>query len=124
MSAPYSCPGRHGDLTSDRPFREWDLDSPSDILQVYFLVRNIDEWTCGRFHHRVVEGLNHLVESITLKDGTYQPWKWAGNASLGLAVKPLKENVVVSFTTTSSGSGLSPPPKKDKRRRRRRSSQD
>lgn len=103
---------------SDRPFHEWDLDNPSDILQVYFLVRNIDEWTCGRFHRRVVDGLNHLVDSITLKDGTYQSWKWVGN--IGLAVKALKENVIVSFTTTSSGS--SPPPKKDKRRRRRRSS--
>lgn len=119
MSAPYSRPEVHGDSMSDRPFHEWDLDNPSDILQVYFLVRNIDEWTCGRFHRRVVEGLNHLVESITLNDGTYQSWKWIGNTSPGLAVKALKENVVVSFTTTSSGSS---PPKKDKRRRRRRSS--
>jgi len=120
VSAPYSLPGLHGDSMSDRPFHEWDLDHPSDILQVYFLVRNIDEWTCGRFHRRVVDGLNHLVDSITLQDGTYQSWKWVGNTSPGLTVKALKENVVVSFTTTSSGS--SPPPKKDKRRRRRRSS--
>ncbi|KAG6381043.1 hypothetical protein JVT61DRAFT_5439 [Boletus reticuloceps] len=103
---------------SDRPFHEWDLDDPSDI-EVYFLVRNIDEWTCGRFHQRVVQGLNHLVESIILKDGTYQPWKWVGNTVPGLAVKVLKENAVVAFTTTSSRSSL--PPKKDKRRRRRSS---
>ncbi|KAF8140397.1 hypothetical protein EV363DRAFT_1393305 [Boletus edulis] len=119
VSVPYSRPRTRGDSMSDRPFHEWDLDDPSDILEVYFLVRNIDEWTCGRFHQRVVQGLNHLVESITLKDGTYQPWKWVGNTVPGLAVKVLKENAVISFTTTSSGA--SPPPKKDKRRRRRSS---
>lgn len=118
VSTPYSRPE---DPISDQPFHEWDLDNPSDILQVYFVVRNIDEWTCGRFHGRVVEGLNRLVDSITLKDGTYQSWKWTGNTSPGLAVKVLKENVVASFTTTSTTSAGSPP-KKDRRRRRRRSS--
>ncbi|KAG9314234.1 hypothetical protein JVU11DRAFT_5021 [Chiua virens] len=119
VSAPYSRPKNP---TSDRPFHEWDLENPSDILQVYFLVRNIDEWTCGRFHSRVIEGLNELVENITLKNGTYQSWKWVGNTLPGLAAKALKENVVASFTSTSTTSSGSPPPKKDKHRRRRRSS--
>ncbi|KIJ68197.1 hypothetical protein HYDPIDRAFT_36698 [Hydnomerulius pinastri MD-312] len=121
MSAPYS--GFDEGCVSDRPFHEWVLDNPRDILEVYFLVRNIDEWTCGRFHDRIVIGLNELVESLTLKDGTYEPWKWAGNSAAALSVKVLKkENNSISITTTTSGSSTSPPKPKIKRTRRRRSS--
>ncbi|KAF8846231.1 hypothetical protein BDN67DRAFT_26728 [Paxillus ammoniavirescens] len=120
MSAPYS--GSNEDLrVSDRLFHEWVLDNPRDILQVYFLVRNIDDWTCTHFHNRVVTGLNSLVESVVLKDGLYQPWKWVGSSSPALTVKVLKENNTISITTTTSGSSPSPP-KKGKRTRRRRSS--
>ncbi|KAF9229122.1 hypothetical protein BS17DRAFT_4779 [Gyrodon lividus] len=120
MSAPYS--GFEEDSrVSDRLFHEWVLDNPRDILQVYFLVRNIDKWTCSQFHSRIVAGLNGLVESIILKDGSYQPWKWVSNLSSALTVKVLKENNTISTTTTTSGSSPSPP-KKGKRTRRRRSS--
>ncbi|KAF9244556.1 hypothetical protein BU15DRAFT_42061, partial [Melanogaster broomeanus] len=118
MSAPYS--GFDEDSrVSDRLFHEWVLDNPRDILQVYFLVRNIDAWTCGQFHNRVIAGLNDLIESITLKEGLYLPWKWVGNSSAGLTVKVLKENNISATTTTSASSS---PPKKGRRTRRRRSS--
>ncbi|KAL4070810.1 hypothetical protein J3A83DRAFT_4358899 [Scleroderma citrinum] len=118
LSAPYS--GFDKDSQSSQPFLEWDLNNPSDILQVYYLVRNIDHWTCTEFRKRVVAGLDSSVESITRGDGPYHPWKWITNpAHAAPSVKVLKENNTTSVTTATTSGSPSPPTNKSRHKRRR-----
>ena len=66
-SAPY--PGEPGQRQSGY-FREWRLEQPCDILQVYLLIRNIDMWTVGKFQHRVLTGIQGLANAVkTEKQG-------------------------------------------------------
>ena len=44
-------------------FHEWDLTKASDILEVFILLCNIDEWTIGQFYERVKEGIHSLTRS-------------------------------------------------------------
>jgi len=117
LSAPYS--GSDEDSQSSQPFLEWDLSNPSDILQVYYLVRNIDHWTCTEFRKRVVAGLEDSVECITRGNGPYHPWKWIKNPAQTPTLRVLKENNTTSVTTTTTSETLSPPKNKTKHRRRR-----
>lgn len=89
----------------------------SDILQIYFLVRNIDRWTVGKFRELVVHGIHNLVEAIVHKKQTYKPWRRVGELSPIASTR--KENVNTSATVTSSSSMPSPPQTKNKRRRAR-----
>ncbi|KAH7929332.1 hypothetical protein BV22DRAFT_1192082 [Leucogyrophana mollusca] len=116
MSAPY--PGSLDD-SRDEIFHEWVLDEPSDILQVYFLVRNIDQWTMGRFREQVVGGVTQMMTTISNDEGKYRPWKRVGDLAPALSVK--KENINISITTVTSSSSPSPPKPKSKRRKRRSS---
>lgn len=115
LSAPY--PGANKDDSNDGMFHEWLLDRPSDILQVYFLIKNIDRWTVGKFRERVVKGIDNLVETVVRRDQKFKPWRRVGDLLPVLATNR-KENVSTSATITSSSSGISPP-KKMKRRRAR-----
>ncbi|KAG6818064.1 hypothetical protein H0H87_009219 [Tephrocybe sp. NHM501043] len=112
FSAPYP-----GESTSGEDmFREWQLDQPSDILAVYFFIRNLDRWTNGGFHARVVKGVKDLVNSVVNKDQKYTPWKRVGD----LLPLPLasKENIA-SLTSTMDSSLLTPIKGKLKKRRAR-----
>ncbi|KAH7885923.1 hypothetical protein F5I97DRAFT_1809627 [Phlebopus sp. FC_14] len=120
MSAPYSA--LEGRSEFGRPFHDWVLDNPCDILRVYFVIRNIDQWTCGRFHDRIVAGLKNLVKSITHEEGSYHPWKWDGSTTLAVTSGVLKENNSLSVTTTTSGVSSPPPRLRNSKRRKRRSS--
>jgi len=113
LSAPY--PGSKENRLNGN-FHEWLLDRPSDILQVYFLIRNIDRWTVGKFRERIGHGINDLVEAIVQKGGKFKPWRRVGNLSPVLA-NVRKENVNTSATVTSSSSAPSPPKTKNKRKR-------
>jgi solute carrier family 25 (mitochondrial carnitine/acylcarnitine transporter), member 20/29 len=103
LSAPY--PGdRNSEETSDI-FYEWQLDQPSDILQVYFLIRNIDHWTtAGHFRDRVMSGIKDLLEGVVHNEEKYEPWKRAGDLIPSALTKVHKENVNISMTTESSES--------------------
>jgi solute carrier family 25 carnitine/acylcarnitine transporter 20/29 len=116
MSAPYI---DSGDRSSSDVFHEWKLDCPSDMLKVYFLVRNIDQWTIGKFAEGVVRGVNQMVDKLSSNERTYKPWKRVGDLAPPLKNKALKENISVTTVLTSDAS---PPPKPKSRRRRRRSS--
>ncbi|KAH7913002.1 hypothetical protein BJ138DRAFT_1111829 [Hygrophoropsis aurantiaca] len=116
LSAPY--PTSPNDSRDDI-FHEWVLDEPSDILRVYFLVRNIDQWTMGGFRQKVVAGVTRMVEVISNGEGNYRPWKRVGDLPPPLSIK--KENVNISITTVTSTSSPSPPRKKTKRKKRRSS---
>jgi len=109
FSAPYS--GDEEDQ-ADGLFHEWTLDRPGDILQVHFLIRNIDRWTTGRFCERVTRGIENLVQAINDKKHKYEPWKRVGDL-----MPSRKENrdINVSITTESSPS---PPKARPKRRAR------
>ncbi|TRM65960.1 hypothetical protein BD626DRAFT_566600 [Schizophyllum amplum] len=61
-------------------FQEWELHSAADILQVYFLIRNIDDWTVGPFQTLVQDGVEALA--LSLQDKTtfrYTPWRRVDN---------------------------------------------
>jgi solute carrier family 25 (mitochondrial carnitine/acylcarnitine transporter), member 20/29 len=110
LSAPY--PGS-GPEQVNGPFYEWQLDRPSDILSVYFLIRNIDDWTIGKFKERVVGSLNNLVDAVVHEGQKFEPWKRVGELSSS-TLRQNKENNNISVTTESS----SPRPKVKARKRR------
>lgn len=88
------------------------------MLQVYFLIRNIDRWTVGKFRDRVIKGVGDLVEGILHKDESFHPWRRVGDLTPVLA-NTRKENVLNTSTTVTSTSSAPSPPKKAKRRRAR-----
>lgn len=98
-------------------FHEWQLDQPSDILAVYFLIRNLDRWTNKGFRARVVKGVNDLVDSVINRSEDYHPWKRVGElVAPSLAHISRKENMSV---LASSESVPSTPPRNKLRRRHR-----
>ncbi|KAG2350186.1 hypothetical protein BDR05DRAFT_954287, partial [Suillus weaverae] len=119
MSAPYCGPR---DRSSNDVFHEWKLDRPSDILQVYFLVRNIDQWTTGKFSDYIVRGVNQMVDKLSSSERTYKPWKRVGDLAPPLKTNAQKENHNISVTTVVTSDASPSPPKPKSRRRRRRSS--
>jgi solute carrier family 25 carnitine/acylcarnitine transporter 20/29 len=90
LSAPYPSVGDEPDV----PFHEWQLDKPSDILQVHFLIKNIDDWTTGRFCERVTAGVNQLANDVAHKGKKYVPWRRTPFSR--------KESLDASMTTESS----------------------
>lgn len=73
-------------------FHEWELDRPDGILQIYFLVRNIDVWTCTRFRERVVGGVSAFCENVTNNRQEYVPWKRTSTGGDSAVVTEGKEN--------------------------------
>jgi solute carrier family 25 (mitochondrial carnitine/acylcarnitine transporter), member 20/29 len=82
---------------------------------VYFLIRNIDNWTIGKFQERVSVGVKDLVDAVVRRGQKYEPWKRVGEISSS-ALREHKENHNISLTTESS----SPLPKPKARKRRER----
>jgi len=112
LSAPY--PGS-GPEQVNGPFYEWQLDRASDILSIYFLIRNIDNWTIGKFQERVSVGVKALVEAVAHREQRYEPWKRVGELN-STTLRDHKENHNTSVTTEST----SPLPKPKARKRRER----
>ena len=93
FSAPYPGPG--GD--TGPVFNEWELGRPSDILKVYFLLRNLDIWTSTQFRERVTTGVEAFCKAVTQEDQAYRPWKRANDtphARVLQTVTEAKENVI------------------------------
>jgi solute carrier family 25 carnitine/acylcarnitine transporter 20/29 len=86
-SAPYS--GVDSRKASHGTFHKFNLDRASEILQVYFLVQNLDRWTVGRFRERIDEGIGKLVRNPQLG---YQPWRRFGDI-LASSKSTEKENI-------------------------------
>jgi len=70
--------GAHADDGLGSPAYEWDLRSPANIIQVFLLVKNIDDWTLNGFLECVEAGIADLEESVLIKRYAYQPWKRVG----------------------------------------------
>ncbi|KAJ7487434.1 hypothetical protein B0H11DRAFT_1913140 [Mycena galericulata] len=49
-------------------FHEWQLDRASDIVEVFFLIENIDRWTMNGFRERAIRGVHDLVDSVVQKN--------------------------------------------------------
>ena len=117
-SAPY--PGEPGQRQSGY-FREWRLEKPCDILQVYLLIRNIDIWTVGKFRDRVLTGIQGLAEAVKREERGYLPWKRVGDLKPALSSKRKKENISVSTDALSSISSPETAKGKGKGKGRKRS---
>jgi solute carrier family 25 (mitochondrial carnitine/acylcarnitine transporter), member 20/29 len=98
-------------------FHEWLLKRPCDILEVHFLIQNIDRWTVGKFRDRVANGVNDLVDAIVLKKEKYEPWRRHGDLGVALLAKGNKENVNVTTSATTTVSSSPSAPQKGKKRR-------
>ncbi|KAJ6519671.1 hypothetical protein C8R45DRAFT_754452, partial [Mycena sanguinolenta] len=112
-SAPY--------LVEDRgegadTFHEWQLDKAADIVEVFFLIENIDRWTMTSFCERVIKGVKDLQESVVQRKEPYIPWKRVGDLSSSSATAK-ENNIIISASTTSSAQ--STPPQKPRSRHRR-----
>ncbi|KAI3622803.1 hypothetical protein WG66_015155 [Moniliophthora roreri] len=53
-------------------FKVFDLSRPAHILEIYFLLRNIDQWTTGAFKERVTESVMTLANK---KGETFVGWR-------------------------------------------------
>ncbi|KZT05993.1 uncharacterized protein LAESUDRAFT_759876 [Laetiporus sulphureus 93-53] len=73
-SAAYPGPDGHP-VGSGGRFHRWVLKEPSDMLQVFLLVRNIDLWTVGTFRELIIEGIENLVESAMHDGKKIRPWR-------------------------------------------------
>ncbi|KAJ7293426.1 hypothetical protein C8J57DRAFT_1551915 [Mycena rebaudengoi] len=114
-SAPYQRTAVEDDEREADIFHEWQLDRASDIVEVFFLIENIDHWTMSGFRDKVVQGVNDLVDSVVEKSQKYEPWKRVGDL---IPSAPAKENKVsISASTTSSAQ--STPPQKPRGRKLR-----
>ncbi|KAF7339768.1 hypothetical protein MVEN_01893100 [Mycena venus] len=97
-------------------FKEWELERPADIAEVFFLIENIDHWTMNGFRDRAIKGVEDLVKSVVQQNEAFIPWKRVGDLASSSA--PAKENdTFISASTTSSAQ--STPPQKSRSRRRR-----
>ncbi|KIJ46532.1 hypothetical protein M422DRAFT_46219 [Sphaerobolus stellatus SS14] len=108
-SAPY--PGPEGD-EAPKVFHEWNLDLPSGILQVYFLLRNIDIWTADHFRQRVTHGVQTFSEGVSVGQEEYLPWKRLTDSRLKTVTEG-KENA-------TSGGSLFPGASRNRGRSTRR----
>ncbi|CCM05192.1 uncharacterized protein FIBRA_07401 [Fibroporia radiculosa] len=110
-SAAYPGP-KHSSRRASGIFHEWNLDEPTDILQVFFLVRNIDCWTVDGFRDRVVEGISQLVTDVTVNGHKFTPWKRKGDLYRSIPMEVPASRPSFSVTPTISPS--STPPRKRK----------
>ncbi|GJJ09911.1 hypothetical protein Clacol_004135 [Clathrus columnatus] len=100
FSAPYS-----GQDNSDESlFHEWQLDRPDGILQVYFLLRNIDVWTSTRFREQIIAGVNAFCQDVVQGSQQYNPWKRISDMRLATITEG-KENNPLSGFQRAGGSG-------------------
>jgi solute carrier family 25 carnitine/acylcarnitine transporter 20/29 len=99
-------------------FHEWLLERPSDILQVHFLIQNIDRWTVGKFRDRVISGVNDLVEAVVQNKTAYKPWRRCGDLGGNVLAKINKENVTPNISASTASTAPPPPRAKGKSRMR------
>ena len=74
-------------------FHGWNLNRPSDILQVYFLLRNIDIWTSTTFREHVVKGIEEFSRAIFQGEQSYQPWKRTNDARLPIITEGQENDI-------------------------------
>ncbi|KAJ3783380.1 hypothetical protein GGU11DRAFT_5491 [Lentinula aff. detonsa] len=79
-SAPYIRSVESKDSAKgNQEYHRWDLTRASDILDLYFLINNIDRWTTRGFLGRVNNGVSALEKSIVEDGKTFEPWRRSGD---------------------------------------------
>ncbi|KAI4528994.1 hypothetical protein K525DRAFT_262773 [Schizophyllum commune Loenen D] len=82
-------------------FYEWDLKQPAHILEVFFLIQNIDRWTVTEFQALVQEGVDAFAKSVKARTVKYVPWRRVDDTWFKTALA--KENISAS-SASSAGS--------------------
>lgn len=93
-------------------FHEWNLHNPSDIMQVYLYVRNLDRWTVTGFRDRVDAGVTQLVMDVVHDGQSIVPWRRKGDIS-----RMVKGDRDGDTPVASSITPVNSPPKRKVRRR-------
>ena len=75
MSAPYPGPSVKQLEEMTQLFHSWDLEKPGDIIEVYLLLRNLDQWTVSGFRNRIVKGIRNLVDEVEKLDRRVIQWR-------------------------------------------------
>ena len=101
FSAPFPGHGKTDPAKDVDAFHEWDLDRPSDILQVFLLMKNIDAWTAGGFVEKVEKGIKQLVKQVE-NGGQYRPWKKHDGVLIQRSSSRQKENANIRMSSTAS----------------------
>lgn len=86
----------------------WVLERPGHLLHVYFLLRNIDNWTTTRFRDRIVSGLEAFSQLVEEDPGAFRCWKRDATVratKVATSTHGDKENEnVISLTSTTTSS--------------------
>ncbi|KIK70825.1 hypothetical protein GYMLUDRAFT_149538 [Collybiopsis luxurians FD-317 M1] len=98
-SAPYVRPMKT-QSQDDKEYYEWHLGRASDILQVHFLIVNIDHWTADGFVKRVVDGVADLRKGIIKEKQPFEPWRHSGIIHPRRSLTPM-ENAELSASILS-----------------------
>jgi len=111
-SAPYVRPTKFQGRSDDKDCCEWQLGRVSDILQVHFLISNIDHWTGGEFVDRVVKGISALEKGIVKGGEAFEPWRRSGE----IVPRPRRSFTVMESAEISANVLMQSTPPKAKRR--------
>ncbi|KAI0375424.1 hypothetical protein BV20DRAFT_1073454 [Pilatotrama ljubarskyi] len=101
-SAAYSGPQSQDTRRTSTAFHQWDLAKPSDIIQVYLLIRNLDRWTTGRFCQSVISAVTKFASEVQAGKTSLVPWRRKGD--VGRLVKEVQgPPLEVAGESVSSG---------------------
>ncbi|KAI0361163.1 hypothetical protein OH77DRAFT_1391015 [Trametes cingulata] len=116
-SAAYSGPPPQDARRTSTAFHQWNLANPSDIIQVYLLISNLDRWTTGRFRQSVISGVTALAGEVQAGKTSVTPWRRKGDVGR-LVKKAGPDTVGESVSSTEPAKRV----KTKRRRKARRSS--
>ncbi|KAI9513049.1 hypothetical protein F5148DRAFT_463897 [Russula earlei] len=57
---------------------EWNLDEPGGIIDLFLVLKNVDQWSTDGFLKRVEVGITDLVDSVLNRGCPYRSWKRIG----------------------------------------------
>lgn len=115
-SAPYVRSTKFQGRSDDKDCCEWQLGRASDILQVHFLLSNIDRWTAGEFVNRVVKGIAVLEKGIVKGGEVFEPWRRSGE----IVPRPRRSFIVMENAEISASILTQSTPPKAKRKTKAR----
>ncbi|KAJ3760702.1 hypothetical protein EV360DRAFT_80912 [Lentinula raphanica] len=100
-------------VEGDQEYHRWDLTRASHILDLFFLITNIDHWTTTGFLDRVGKGVTALEKSIIEDGEPFEPWRRFGD----IVPRPRRalsamENAEISASVLLTQCSISPKPKR------------
>ncbi|KAJ3721571.1 hypothetical protein C8R42DRAFT_581305, partial [Lentinula raphanica] len=100
-------------VEGDQEYHRWDLTRASHILDLFFLITNIDHWTTTGFLDRVGKGVTALEKSIIEDGEPFEPWRRFGD----IVPRPRRalsamENAEITASVLLTQCSISPKPKR------------